>query len=56
MHIYAAEWLATTQIIKQTSENFFNKIYLSLYCNVCMLEGAGDRIELQYIDPHSYGC
>ena len=49
-------------IIKQTSENFFNKIYLSLYCNlrkgllsVLWWEGVGDRTELQYIDPHSYG-
>ena len=24
-------------------------------CNVCVWEGVGDRIELQYIDPHSYG-
>ena len=24
-------------------------------CNVCVWEGVGDRTELQYIDPHSYG-
>ena len=24
-------------------------------CNVCEWEGVGDRTELQYIDPHSYG-
>ena len=37
-------------------------MYLSLYCKgskrlfkVCVREGAGDRTELQYIDPHSYG-
>ena len=37
-------------------------IYLSLYCNgskrlfkVCVWEGAGDRTELKYFDPHSYG-
>ena len=43
-----------TQWIK-TSEDFFKKIYLSLYCKVCVWEGVGDRTELQYIDPHSYG-
>ena len=38
-------------------------IYLSLYCKrvrkgllkVCVWEGAGDRTELKYFDPHSYG-
>ena len=30
-------------------------MYLSFYCNVCVWERAGDRTELQYIDPHSYG-
>ena len=45
------------------SEDFFNKnMYLSLYCKdskrlfkVLWWEGVGDRTELQYIDPHSYG-
>ena len=41
--------------IIKTTEDFFKKIYLSLYCNVCEWEGVGDRIELQYIDSHSYG-
>ena len=32
------------------------KRYISHFiCNVCVWEGAGDRTELQYIDPHSYG-
>ena len=34
-------------------------MYLSLYCKgskrVLLWEGVGDRTELQYIDPHSYG-
>ena len=37
-------------------------MYLSLYCKgskrlfkVCVWEGVGDRIELKYFDPHSYG-
>ena len=37
-------------------------MYLSLYCKgskrlfkVCVWEGAGDRTELKYFDPHSYG-
>ena len=42
-------------IIIKTSEDFFKKIYLSLYCKVCVGGGVGDRTELQYIDPHSYG-
>ena len=41
--------------IIKTSEEFFQKIYLSLYCKVCVWEGVGDRTELQHIDPHSYG-
>ena len=32
------------------------KKYISHFiCNVCVWEGVGDRTELQYIDPHSYG-
>ena len=34
---------------------FFRKIYLSFYWKGCVWEGVGDRIELQHIDPHSYG-
>ena len=38
------------------SKDFFKKIYLSLYLKgSCVWEGAGDRTELQYIDPHSLG-
>ena len=44
-----------TEMYKQSSEDFFKKIYLSLYCKVCVWEGVGDRTELQYTDPHSYG-
>ena len=44
-----------TQWIKM-SEDFFKKIYLSLYLKgLCAWEGVGDQTELQYIDPHSYG-
>ena len=37
------------------SEDFFKKIYLSLYLKGCVWEGVGDQTELQHIDPHSYG-
>ena len=45
------------------SEAFFRKICTSHFIvrvqkgllKVCAWEGAGDRTELQYIDPHSYG-
>ena len=44
-------------------EDFFNKISTSHFIarvrkgllKVCVWEGAGDRIELQYFDHHSYG-
>ena len=50
-------------IIKQTSEDFFNKICTSHFIvrvrkgllKVCVWEGVGDRTELHYFDPHSYG-
>ena len=50
-------------INEQTQEDFFNKIYTSHFIvsvrkglfKVCVWEGAGDRTELQYFDPHSYG-
>ena len=50
-------------IIIKKQEDFFNKIfYLSLYFKgskrlfkVCVWEGVGDRTELKYFDPHSYG-
>ena len=49
-------------IIKQTQEDFFNKIFTSHFIarvgkgllKVCVWEGAGDRTELKYFDPHSY--
>ena len=41
--------------MNKTIEDFVKKIYLSLYCKVCEWERVGDRTELQYIDPHSYG-
>ena len=41
--------------IIKTSEDFFKKIYLSLYLKgLCMWEGVGGQTELQYIDHHSY--
>ena len=52
-HIHA-EYILTQWI--KTSEDFFNKIYLSLYLKgLCVWGGVGDRTELQYIDPYSYG-
>ena len=33
----------------------YKNIYLSLFCNVCMWEGAGDRTETAIFWPHSYG-
>ena len=52
-HIHA-EYILTQWI--KTSEDFLKEIYLSLYLKgLCVWEGVGDRTELQYIDPHSYG-
>ena len=50
-------------INKQTQEDFFNKIFTCHFIarvrkgllKVCVWEGAGDRTELKYFDPHSYG-
>ena len=39
----------------KTSDTVLRKIYLSLYLKGFVWEGVGDRTELQYIDPHSYG-
>ena len=40
----------------KTQEDFFKQICTSHFiCNVSVWEGVGDRTELQYIDPHSYG-
>ena len=60
IHIYVE--LILTQWITM-SEGSFNKICTSHFIvrvrkgslKVCMWEGVGDRTELQYIDPHSYG-
>ena len=49
--------------IIKTQEDFFNKIFTSHFIvrvrkgllKVCVWEGAGDRTELKYFDPHSYG-
>ena len=48
--------------MKTSDTVLFRKIYLSLYwkgskglLKVLLWEGVGDRTELQYIDPHSYG-
>ena len=42
--------------IIKTNEDFFKKKYTSHFIwKVCVWEGAGDRTELQHIDPHSYG-
>ena len=42
--------------IIKTQEDFFRELCtFHFICNVCVWEGAGDRTELQYIDPHSYG-
>ena len=46
------------------SEDFLRKICTSHFIvrvrkgllRVLLWEGVGDRTELQYIDPHSYGC
>ena len=48
--------------IIKTQEDFFINIFTSHFIvwvrkgllKVCVWEGAGDRIELKYVDPHSY--
>ena len=48
---------------RRRKEDFFNKIFTSHFLarvrkgllKVCVWEGAGDRTELKYFDPHSYG-
>ena len=39
----------------KTSEDFFKKYTYHFIWKVCVWEGVGDRTELRYIDPHSYG-
>ena len=49
--------------IIKTQEDFLIKIFISHFIarvrkgllKVCVWEGAGDRTELKYFDPHSYG-
>ena len=41
--------------IIKTSEDFFKKYTFHFIWMRCVWEGVGDRTELQYIDPHSYG-
>ena len=52
-YTYTYRIITTTQWRRATQ--FFRKIYVSLYWNGCVWEGVGDRTELQYISPHSYG-
>ena len=42
MHIYIYTCGIHIDTIIKTSEDFFKKIYLSLYCKVCVWEGVGD--------------
>ena len=44
----------TTTQWRRAKTQSFRKIFLSIW-KVCVWEGVGDRTELQYIDPHSYG-
>ena len=55
MHIYTYTCRIHIDAIIKTSEDFFKKIYLSLYLKGCVWEGVGDRTELQHIYYHSYG-
>ena len=56
IHIYTYTCRIHIDVIIKTSEDFFKKIYLSLYLKgLCVWEGVGDQTELQHIDPHSYG-
>ena len=56
MHIYTYTCRIYIDAIIKTSEDFFKKIYLSLYLKgLCVWVGVGDRTELQHIDPHSIG-
>ena len=42
--------------IDAMNKDFFKKIIpLTLFEGLCVWEGVGDRTELQYIDPNSYG-
>ena len=62
IHIHIHAEYILTQWIK-TSKDFFRKICASHFIvrvrkrllRVLLWEGVGDRTELQYIDPHSYG-
>ena len=52
LHIHA-EYILTQWV--KTSEDFFKKYTSHFIWKVCVWEGVGDRTELQYIDPQSYG-
>ena len=52
IYIYA-EYILTEWI--KTSEDFFKKYTSYFIARFSCERGFGDRTELQYIDPHSYG-
>ena len=52
IYIYTCIYIQYDSQRHRTSKDFFNKIYTSQFiCNLCVWEVAGDRTELQYIDP-----
>ena len=53
--VYSYADSCRTQRHNDKDETVLLEKYLSLYLNGCVWEGVGDRTELQYIDPHSYG-
>ena len=63
IHIYIYTQHHNDTINKQTSEDFFRKIYTSHFIvrvrkgllRVCVWEGVGDRTETAIFWPHSYG-
>ena len=62
MHIYTYTCGIHIDAMNKTSDTVLRKIYPSLYLKgsnglfkVLRWEGVGERTELQYIDPHSYG-
>ena len=56
MHIHAYASRIHIDAIIKTSDTVLLEKYTSHFIwKVCVWEGVGDRTELQYIDPHSYG-
>ena len=64
IHVYVICHLQNhNDTIIKTQKDIFNKIFTSHFIarvrkgllKVCMWEGAGDRTELKYFNPHSYG-